>query len=297
MTVPQTASNVFLIWGGRGWIAGHLKRILEGQGKIVQTTTVRMEDREGVIKEMERIKPTRVLNCAGCTGRPNVDWCEDNKQETIRSNVIGMLDLADVCYLRGIHLTNFATGCIYHYDDAHPIGGKTFTEKDPANFSGSYYSATKWRVEELLESFTNVLTLRLRMPVSDDLNPRNFVTKISKYEHVVDIPNSNSILYDLLPAAILLSEHQDTGVYNFTNPGAISHNEVLTLFRDIVRPGFKWKNFSIEEQAKILKAGRSNCELDTTKLVNKLREYGYEIPGIHKAYEQCFRRMVVNGVS
>lgn len=111
MTVPQTASNVFLIWGGRGWIAGHLKRILEGQGKIVQTTTVRMEDREGVIKEMERIKPTRVLNCAGCTGRPNVDWCEDNKQETIRSNVIGMLDLADVCYLRGIHLTNFATGC------------------------------------------------------------------------------------------------------------------------------------------------------------------------------------------
>lgn len=135
------------------------------------------------------------------------------------------------------------------------------------------------------------------MPVSDDLNPRNFVTKISKYEHVVDIPNSNSILYDLLPAAILLSEHQDTGVYNFTNPGAISHNEVLTLFRDIVRPGFKWKNFSIEEQAKILKAGRSNCELDTTKLVNKLREYGYEIPGIHKAYEQCFRRMVVNGVS
>ncbi|PSK56508.1 hypothetical protein B9Z65_6132 [Elsinoe australis] len=297
MTVSQPTGNVFLIWGGRGWIAGHLKHMLEGQGKIVHTTTVRMEDREGVIKEIERIKPTRVLNCAGCTGRPNVDWCEDNKQETIRSNVIGMLSLADVCYLRSIHLTNFATGCIYHYDDAHPIGGRTFTEEDPANFSGSYYSATKWRVEELLEPFTNVLTLRLRMPVSDDLNPRNFVTKISQYEHVVDIPNSNSILYDLLPAAILLSEHQDTGVYNFTNPGAISHNEVLTLFRDIVRPDFKWKNFSVEEQAKILKAGRSNCELDTTKLVNKLREYGYEIPSIHKAYEQCFRRMVANGVA
>ena len=134
------------------------------------------------------------------------------------------------------------------------------------------------------------------MPVSDDLHSRNFVTKITKYERVVDIPNSNSILTDLLPASILLAEHGETGIYNFTNPGAISHNEVLTLFRDIVRPSFQWKNFSLDEQAKILKAGRSNCKLDTTKLVNKLTAYEYEVPEIHQAYEQCFRRMVQNGV-
>ena len=34
-------------------------------------------------------KPTHVLNSAGVTGRPNVDWCEDHKQETIRANVVG----------------------------------------------------------------------------------------------------------------------------------------------------------------------------------------------------------------
>lgn len=135
------------------------------------------------------------------------------------------------------------------------------------------------------------------MPVSDDLHPRNFVTKISKYEHVVNIPNSNSILTDLLPASVLLAEHNETGVYNFTNPGAISHDEVLTLFKKIVRPDFEWKNFSLEDQAKILKAGRSNCELDSTKLVNKLAEYGYEVPEIHEAYERCFQRMAASGVS
>jgi hypothetical protein len=37
---------------------------------------------------------------------------------------------------------------------------------------------------QLLEAYPNVLTLRLRMPISDDLNPRNFITKISKYEKV-----------------------------------------------------------------------------------------------------------------
>lgn len=146
-----------------------------------------------------------------------------------------------------------------------------------------------------MKTYQNALILRLRMPVSDDLHPRNFVTKIAKYDRVVDIPNSNTILHDLLPASILMAEHKDTGIYNFTNPGAISHNEVLELFKEYVRPDFTWKNFTLEEQSKVIKAGRSNCKLDTEKLVKKLAEYGYEVPEIHEAYRGCFQRMAKNG--
>jgi 3,5-epimerase/4-reductase len=290
------SANKFLIWGGKGWIAQHLEDILKSQGKEVYTTTVRMEDREAVKAEIERVKPTHVLNCAGCTGRPNVDWCEDNKETTVRSNVIGTLNLTDACFLAGVHITVFATGCIYQYNETHPRGGPGFTETDPANFAGSFYSETKAHVEEVMKYYSNALILRLRMPVSDDLHPRNFVTKIAKYDRVVDIPNSNTLLHDLLPLSIVMSEHKDTGVYNFTNPGAISHNEVLTLFRDIVRPSFKWANFTLEEQAKVIKAGRSNCLLDTTKLENKAKEYGIEIPEVHEAYKNCFERMKAAGV-
>ena len=134
------------------------------------------------------------------------------------------------------------------------------------------------------------------MPVSDDLHPRNFVTKIITYEHVVDIPNSNTILHDLLPASLVLAEHKEVGVYNFTNTGAISHNELLGLFKEIVRPDLTWQNFSLEEQAKVIKAGRSNCELDVTKIVTKLGEYGYEIPEVHEAYRACFERMKTAGI-
>ena len=147
-----------------------------------------------------------------------------------------------------------------------------------------------------MRSYPNVLILRLRMPVSDDLNPRNFVTKITKYDYVVDVPNSMSILHDLLPAVILMAEHRELGIFNFTNPGAISHNEVLTMFRDIVRPSFKWTNFSLEEQSKTIKADRSNCELDNTKLMDVLRKYNYEVPEIHKVYQGCFERMKKNGI-
>lgn len=145
----HTQNPRYLIWGGRGWVAGHLERMLQEQGKEVYLTTVRMEDRAGVEAELARVKPTHVLNCAGCTGRPNVDWCEDHKEDTVRSNVIGTLNLADCCYKAGIHCTVFATGCIYHYDEAHPIGGAGFLETDPANFSGSFYSETKAHVEEV----------------------------------------------------------------------------------------------------------------------------------------------------
>jgi 3,5-epimerase/4-reductase len=149
MASNGTSGNRFLIWGGEGWVAGHLKTLLEKQGKEVFTTTVRMENREAVLAELDKVKPTRVLNVAGCTGRPNVDWCEDNKEATTRSNVVGALNLTDCCWLKGIHITVFATGCIYKYDDAHPWDGPGYLETDKANFAGSFYSEGKAHTEEV----------------------------------------------------------------------------------------------------------------------------------------------------
>ena len=57
-----------------------------------------------------------------------------------------------------------------------------------------------------------------------------------------------------------------TGTINLTNPGLISHNEMLEMYKEIVDPLFTWKNFSQEEQCKILASERSNNFLDTTKL-------------------------------
>ena len=36
--------------------------------------------------------------------------CETHKVETIRANVIGCLNLADVCLQNGIHMTYYGTG-------------------------------------------------------------------------------------------------------------------------------------------------------------------------------------------
>jgi dTDP-4-dehydrorhamnose reductase len=267
-----------------------LVEMLKKEGQTVHLGKARLENRESVANELDTVKPKYVLNAAGVTGRPNVDWCEDHKQETIRANVLGTTTLADLCFLRNIHVTVYATGCIYEYDADHPLGGKTFTEDDTPNFEGSFYSKTKVITEKLLRCYPNVLVLRVRMPISDDLSPRSFITKISKYAKVVNIPNSMTVLTDLLPVSIDMTKKERKGVYNFTNPGTLSHNEILTLYKQYIDPNFTWANFSLEEQAKILKAGRSNNELDASKIH---KEYP-QIPHAQKSIVEVFKRMKVN---
>jgi hypothetical protein len=50
---------------------------------------------------------------------------------------------------------------------------------------------------------------------------------------VCNIPNSMTILDDLLPVSVIMSERKLTGVFNFTNPDAISHNEILDLYKEV----------------------------------------------------------------
>lgn len=130
-----------------------------------------------------------------------------------------------------------------------------------------------WQVEDLLKNYENVCTLRVRMPISSDLsNPRNFITKITRYEKVVNIPNSMTILDELLTISIEMAKRNLTGIWNFTNPGVVSHNEILEMYREYIDPNFTWKNFSLEEQAKVIVAPRSNNELDASKLKQEFPE-------------------------
>ncbi|PWA70717.1 bifunctional polymyxin resistance protein, ArnA [Artemisia annua] len=128
-------------------------------------------------------------------------------------------------------------------------------------------------VEEMLREYNNICTLRLRMPISSDLsNSRNFITKITRYNKVVNIPNSMSVLDELLPISIEMAKRKCKGLWNFTNPGVVSHNEILQLYREYINPNFKWANFDLEEQAKVISAPRSNNELDASKLKKEFPE-------------------------
>lgn len=281
-------AKTILVFGGKtGWIGKKIVTLLQEMGHNIICAQSRLENRQDIVAEIKNTKAQYIINAAGITGKPNVDWCEAHKPETLRTNVIGTLNLADIAYEFGIHLTNISTGCIYEYDVKHPMkSGIGFTEEERPNFDGSFYSRTKIMLEDLILEYPNVLNLRVKMPVSTELD-KGFIGKIIKYEKLVNIPNSLCVLDDLLPIAIDMTLREIKGNYNFVNPGTMSHNDVMDLYIKYVNPKHTYTNFSVKEQDKILKARRANAELCTDKL---LRLYP-NIPHIKKSLIKLFRSL------
>jgi dTDP-4-dehydrorhamnose reductase len=188
----------------------------------------------------------------------------------MRDNLFSPLVLAEICKKRNIHFTYLGTGCIFDYDDAHPLGqlDSGFVESDKPNFFGSSYSIVKGYTDRLMQTMfdTTALNVRIRMPITDEINPRNFITKITNYDKICSIPNSMTVLNELLPVLIEMALKGQVGTVNLTNPGTITHNEILEMYKEIVDPKFSWSNFSIEEQNAILASKRSNNCLNTEKL-------------------------------
>lgn len=281
----SSCRNILVFGGKTGWIGQKIATILYDLGYNPICAESRLEDRESIINEISKTQPIAIINAAGIIGKPNVDWCESHKQETLRVNVIGTLNLADIAYIHGIHLTNISTGCIYEYDERHPIGsGIGFTEDEDPNFDGSFYSKTKIILEKLILEYPNVLNLRIKMPVSQELD-KGFIGKIRTYKKLINVPNSLCVLEDLLPIAVDMTLKGVKGNYNFVNPGTMSHNEIMDLYKQYVDKNHTYENFTIEEQSKILKARRANAELSPAKL---LKEYP-NIPLIRESLTQIFK--------
>lgn len=290
-----------LIYGTYGWIGNQVVELLKPTHEVIRGN-IRAEDYKELEEEIKRINPTHVMSFIGRThGKigdkeyTTIDYLEQKGKirENVRDNLYSPLVLAIICSNLDIHFTYMGTGCIFEYDKTHPFGipNNGFTEGDTPNFFGSSYSVVKGYTDKLMHLFQDkVLNVRIRMPITSDYNSRNFITKIINYEKICSVPNSMTVLPELLPLMIDMANSKVTGTINLTNPGLISHNEILEMYKEIVDKDFTWKNFTIEEQNDILAAGRSNNYLDTSRL-EKLYP---QVMNIKEAVRKCLEVMKRN---
>ena len=293
--------NTVLIYGANGWIGQQLVNYINTHHADKFTVLVgksRADDDDAVDVELDDRKPTHVISLVGRTHGPGfstIDYLEQPGKidENLRDNLCGPTTLAFACKARGIHYSYFGTGCIFNGATPDNTG---YTEADKPNFFGSSYSVMKGMTDRLFHIpvlASNTLNLRIRMPITDTVSPRNFITKITTYDKICSIPNSMSVLITLFPCLIDMMINKTVGTVNFTNPGVISHNEILEMYATIVDPSFTWKNFTIEEQDTILASKRSNNYLNTSKL-----EAMYpDVPRIHDAVRSCLERMAGNNIN
>ncbi|MEC7906012.1 MAG: sugar nucleotide-binding protein [Verrucomicrobiota bacterium] len=240
-----------------------------------------------LVETLKAKKAFFLVSCAGYTGKPNVDACELDKGNCLDGNAILPSVIREVCEDVGIGWGHVSSGCIFAGERP---GGGGWREDDAPNFCFrqppcSFYSGTKALGEEVLgwreadrdenwpawehESEPQGYVWRLRIPFNENDGPRNYLSKLQRYENLLQARNSLSHLEDFVEACWSCVEKEvPYGIYNVTNPGSVTTSDVVEL---ILKHGVNnkdYKFFDSEEEfmSKAAKAPRSNCVLDTAKL-------------------------------
>lgn len=266
-------STKFYILGGSGFMGSHAVTYLRSKGYEVVDNRVDIADFMTLKKVFTEAKPDVVVNFAGVRAYPNIDWCEDHKEETVKVNVGGAINVALAALEMGAYPIQIASGCIYS-------GGpeKEFTEDDEPNFFGSFYSRMRVVMQNALKELP-VLQLRIRMPIAMFSHPRNLINKIASYKKVISIPNSVTLIEDIFPALEKLTVIRPVGILNLTNDGYMEHSKILAAYKEMVNPNHTYEIITLDElQGKggITKAERSNCVLSNTKA----KSLGIELPAL-----------------
>ncbi len=236
---------------------------------------------------LQRERPEFLINAAGYTGKPNVDACELHKAECLLGNAVLPGIVAEACEAAGVPWGHVSSGCIF---TGERPGGHGFTEEDEPNFTFrtnncSFYSGSKGLGEEVLAGRPNLFVWRLRIPFGSVDNPRNYLTKLMRYQRLLEATNSISQLDEFAAAALeCWTRRVPFGTYNVTNPGKVTTREVVEIIR---RTGVSVKDFAFfsgeeEFMRTAAKTPRSNCVLDSSKLAAA----GIHLTPVHVAVER-----------
>ncbi len=273
------------------------------------------------LRELLRtVRPTFVVNCAGYTGKPNVDACETARADTLQGNTLFPLTLAQACTAEGLPYGHVSSGCIYsgakiadeagrfrpekdlmapgvlHLVQQHPERVHGFTETDPPNFSFrdgpcSFYSGTKALAEEAMAGVGDGYLWRLRIPFDQFDSPRNYLSKVQRYSRVYDNVNSISHRGDFARVCLDLWERRAPfGTYNVTNPGWVTTRRVVERAQAVLRleRTFEYFENDTDFYQTAARTPRSNCVLD----VSKLLATGVTIRSVEEALDASLRDWV-----
>ena len=179
-----------LVYGSKGWIGSQFLKIANKNNILIGES--RLDNIEAVKRELSDKNPTHIFCFVGRThGKidnkiyTTIDYLEQKGKlvDNIRDNLFSPVTLAKLCENENIHLTYLGTGCIFKFDNDHPYEEEKngFIESSKPNFFGSGYSIVKGFTDQMMGLFSNVLNLRIRMPITGEPNPRNFIVSIIKF--------------------------------------------------------------------------------------------------------------------
>lgn len=274
---------MIIVYGSSGFIGSYIIKELNKNNKHYVLLKTRIENYENIKKDIKKYNPTHIISAAGYPTPTTVDFYETHKSDLLLINTVGNIILANLCEKYNVHLTLIMSGCIYKHSDNNYY--KYYSENEKPNFTDSYYSNNRAMTENLLSIYKNICILRLRMPISYSLHPKSLITKIINYRNIINIPNSMTVLEDMIPFIIIVLNKNLIGKFNLVNTGVATHPNILYLYKKFVNPKYKYN--IIEENKQNIVAKRSNCSLTNKKVRDYMpvKNLSNSIYNIMKSYK------------
>lgn len=230
----------YIVMGSKGYLGSEMCKYLEQQNISYIELNCKLHKYEELYFYLEKYKPKYVICAAGISGKPTIKWCEDNKEETFKTNVTDTLELCKICKKLNIHLTLFGTGLVYSYDDNNP--NKIFSELEEVNNYNNFYTKCRILLEKQIEIlYDNVLNLRIIYPISLIDNPKCFLKKMLKRtENIHKVKVNITFLPQLFPLIPELLENNKTGNFNFVSSGSIYLHEIIDIYNKNTKSNIKY---------------------------------------------------------
>jgi len=264
---------------GKGYIGKKIYQFLK-----CDITEKKIEKYIDIQEEIDKYQPKIIINAIGFTGYPNVDDCENHFDATIKANTFIPILFVEVAFRNKIKLIHLSSGCIYHFD--HNKQSPLY-ERDTPNFYDLFYSRTKIYTEAVINSLgnsVNILTLRIRIPLDNQPNPKNVLDKLIRYKKIIDIPNSITYIPDFLQALKHLIKINARGVFNVVNKGGLRYPVLMEIYQKY-NPNYQYEIVPLE---KVLKTPRTNLLLSTRKLENT----GFKVRKINDLLNECVKKYI-----
>lgn len=279
---------MIILFGGNGYIGSEFKKQLtEKNIHFICWENTRKTSFDQLQNLFKYQKITFAINAAGYTGKPNVDACELNKDETFYGNVLWPQILTNWCEINDITLGHVSSACIY---SGKRLDGFGFNEQDEPNFSFkqgncSFYSGTKALAESNISNYSKHYIWRLRIPFEENNNSRNYISKMLKYSKLLQAENSISNKQEFVNACIeCIEKNVPFGIYNVTNTGSITTDYLIKKLNSTIA---KEKHFDLIGEEELYrsyaKTPRSNCVMDNSKLLSA----GIKMRSVDEALDYC----------
>ncbi len=261
-----------------GWYNSH-KVFIPG----VDSYKLDITDKQAVREFLSGYKADIILHCASLT---NIDYCENNKEETRKINVEGTENIASACISPDTKLVYISTDSVYDGKK-----GK-YIEDDPVS-PCNYYGLTKYEAEAAVKKHKNHIIARTNIFGWNIQNKHSLAEwMLYNLERGCGIKGFNdaifSSIYTIEFARIMdmMLDKDLMGTFNLASRTSLSKYDFAVLIAETFKKDKALiKSISVDDYPFSAKRGK-NLSLDTQKLSKAL---GAKLPSVEECVNLFFK--------